>query len=86
MEQETVSIEVDPHEWALIAALRDLPDGQLKELVRQAFGELLEYVREPRCPEMQADGVPCETPEGDCEQCRRLKEIVAELRAAVART
>jgi hypothetical protein len=83
MEQESVKIALNHSEWRVIAALRDLPDGQLKDLVRQTIGELLEYAREPKCPEMQADGVPCATPAADCEECRRLKEILGDLRQAM---
>ncbi len=45
---------------------------------------LVEYVREPKCAEMQADGVPCTSAEADCEQCVKVRELLATLRHGLA--
>jgi hypothetical protein len=46
---------------------------------------MCELVREPRCAQVQADGVPCETPDSDCEECLRLKQVLADLRRNLTR-
>jgi hypothetical protein len=85
VEQELVSVRLDPDEWKLVAGLRDIPPSPLRDLMREMMLALVDYVREPKCPELQADGVPCETPEADCEQCVRVKELLFTLRRGVAK-
>jgi hypothetical protein len=41
---------------------------------------LVDYVREPKCAEMQADGVPCSSPTADCEQCLKVQTLLTTLR------
>ena len=77
---EHVSVKLSPEEWKVISGLREIPPSPLRDLMNEMVTALLEYVREPRCAEMQADGVPCATPDADCEQCRRLKEVLQTLR------
>ncbi|MFH1175772.1 MAG: hypothetical protein V1750_00075 [Acidobacteriota bacterium] len=83
MATELVSITVTPAEWKLITALRNLPPSPLHDLLTGVLAKLVEFVREPHCPEMQADGVPCATPEADCEECMRLKEVLDKLALAI---
>lgn len=66
-------------EWRLISTLRDIPESPLRSLLEQVLQRLTEFVREPRCAEVQADGVPCDRPEADCEQCLKMKEILERL-------
>jgi hypothetical protein len=80
MDDERVRIAVSPRERRIISALRDLPPGQPRELLEEVLERLVEFVRDPHCSELQADGAPCASPESDCEQCARLKEILAGLR------
>ena len=84
MAEELVSVKLDPEEWRLVAGLRDIPPSPLRELMHELMMSLVEYVREPRCAELQADGVPCESPAADCEQCVRVKELLFTLRRGVA--
>jgi hypothetical protein len=84
MAEELVSVKLDPEEWRLVAGLRDIPPSPLRELMHELMMALVEYVREPRCAELQADGVPCESPAADCEQCVRVKELLFTLRRGVA--
>ena len=46
---------------------------------------LVDYAREPRCAEMQADGVPCETVTALCEQCLHVTWLRRQPAAADAR-
>lgn len=83
MSGEPVTITVSRDEWALIAALRDLPESRARELATEAIREVLETAREPHCAEMQADGVPCPTATTDCASCRQLESALAALRRAI---
>jgi len=84
MSGEAVTITLSREEWALVAALRDLPESRARELATQIIRELLEAAREPRCAQMQADGVPCPTAANDCAECRQLEAALDALRRAPA--
>jgi len=58
-------------EERLVLALRDVPDSPLKERLVGLVGELAARVAHPCCAEMQADGVPCDSAETACDECRR---------------
>ena len=58
----------------------------LERVVRRFVLQLTDFVREPRCPEVQADGVPCDTPDADCEQCLKIQELLNSLHNALPRT
>lgn len=77
------SILVSDTEKRILAALRELPDGQLRQRLETFLLELTEFVRDPRCAEVQADGIPCDSPERDCEQCMRVEEMLRTLRSAL---
>jgi hypothetical protein len=74
---------VNDTELKILRSLRELPDGQLRSLHEQFLVELCELVREPRCPEVQADGIPCDSPQTDCVQCLKLKELLSTLRSVL---
>lgn len=84
MSGEPVTITLSRDEWALVAALRDLPESRARELATQVIREVLETAREPRCADMQADGVPCPTAANDCASCRQLEAALDALRRAMA--
>jgi len=83
---EPVSVKLSPEEWKLISGLREIPASPLQDLMKQMIGELLAYVREPKCAEMQADGVPCASPTADCEQCQKVHQLLLSLRHGIAPT
>jgi len=83
MTPEQVNVSLTDTEWRLIAGLRDIPPSPLRDLMHSMMAELLEYVREPKCAEIQADGVPCETPTADCDQCLKVKQLLLSLRQRV---
>jgi hypothetical protein len=85
MEQELVNVKLNPEEWKLVAGLRDIPPSPLRDLMQEMMVALVDCVREPRCAEIQADGVPCETPAADCEQCLKVKELLFTLRRGIAK-
>ena len=85
MTQDPVTVTLAKHEWDFIAALRDIPQGQLKTLLEELLQRLVEFVREPTCPDVQADGVPCASPAADCEQCVRVRGVLELLRRDLQR-
>lgn len=83
MRDDEVTIAVRRDEWALLAALRDLPDSRARQLATEIIREVLDAAREPHCAEMQADGVPCPTAANDCASCRQLEATLGALRRAI---
>ncbi len=77
---EHVSVQLSSDEWNLISGLREIPASPLRDLMREMMAALVEYVREPKCAEMQADGVPCTSPAADCEQCQKVHQLLMTLR------
>ena len=77
---EHVSVELTPEEWELISGLRDIPPSPLRDVMNEMMTALVDYVREPKCAEMQADGVPCSSPTADCEQCLKAQTLLTTLR------
>jgi hypothetical protein len=80
MDDGEVTVKLDRGEWKLISALRDVPASPLRDLMQAMIAELTEYVKEPGCAEMQADGVPCASPSADCEQCQKVRSLLESLR------
>jgi len=85
MKATVVRVRLDDWEWRLVSALRDIPPSPLKEMARELTTELAEYVREPHCQELQADGAPCESAVADCEECLKVKELLLTLRRRMAK-
>ena len=79
----SIPIVVSPAELAMITTLRDMAASPLRDRVLLLLAELLAFARNPRCPELQADGVPCGDPEADCDQCRVVLGMVAALERKV---
>ncbi len=81
---EQVSVTLSNDEWKVISGLRDIPESPLREMMYEMMLALVEYVREPKCAEMQADGVPCTSAEADCEQCVKVRGLLGALRHGIA--
>jgi len=64
---------------ALVARVRDLPEGEQKRKLQVRLDEVLALLASPRCGEMQADGAPCAAPDSSCEVCGRARELVERL-------
>ncbi len=79
MSEQVVTIVITPEERRIISSMRDLPPSPLKDLLAQVMARLVELVREPSCPEMQADGVPCKSSSSDCAECRKLMAVLETL-------
>jgi hypothetical protein len=74
---------VTVEESALLDGLREIPDGPARVELMALMNELVGYVRDPRCPQAQGDGVPCTTTVCDCEECQQVARALASLRTRV---
>jgi len=83
MPENSVKVRLDAGEWKLVSALRDIPPSPLQALVRELTSEVAAYAQEPHCQELQADGAPCESATADCEECRKVKDLLETLRRRV---
>jgi hypothetical protein len=67
-------------ETRLVLALRGIPPSRLKDLMTTLVSDLLDFVAQPTCAEMQADGAPCPTTAVSCDECRKLTSVLEGLR------
>lgn len=72
-------------ERRMILTLRNMPDSPLRDRVLRLVEDVLAFARNPRCHEMQADGVPCERPEADCDQCQVVTAMLETLERRIPR-
>ena len=71
---------LDWGEWQLVAALREIPRGALRDRLSDVIWGLVDFVREPGCPEMQADGVPCADAQAACDRCQKVTSLLDQFR------
>jgi hypothetical protein len=67
-------------EQKLVLALREIPPSRLRDLMTALVSELADFVANPQCAEMQADGAPCPTTDVSCDECRKLTFVLEGLR------
>ena len=70
-----------PEEAKLVLALRAIPPSRLRDVLTTLVAELADFVAEPSCAEMQADGAPCPAPDTACDECLKLTSILEGLRS-----
>jgi len=63
-------------EQKLLLALREIPPSRLRDLMTTLVSELADFVAEPRCAEVQADGAPCPTTDVSCDECRKVTLVL----------
>ena len=73
-------LPLSPEEEKLLLALREIPPSRLRDLMTTLVSELADFVAEPSCAEMQADGAPCPTTDAACDECQKLISILEGLR------
>jgi hypothetical protein len=76
---------LSPEEQRLIARLREIPPGPVGQELTSFIEDLIEFVLDPRCPEAQADGVPCISLALACEQCQMVISELAGLHRRLRR-
>lgn len=69
MSDTTVDVTLTAREWELISTLREIPPSPLRTKVASLIDELVAFIRDPKCAEMQGDGVPCDNVSTACAQC-----------------
>ena len=69
-----------PEEAKLLLALRAIPPSRLRDLMTALVSELADFVAEPSCAEMQADGAPCTSAQAACDECRKMTLLLDGLR------
>ena len=79
MPDQMIAATLSAEEWRLVSALRDIPPSPLKLRVARLLEELITFVQEPRCAEMQADGVPCDNVNAQCDQCVHVAEMLDKM-------
>jgi hypothetical protein len=79
MSDKGVTMTLEPSEERLIKALRYLPESRLRDRVHRFMDELTVFIQHPRCGETQADGVPCQNAETDCDQCAHLSDMLEQI-------
>ena len=79
MSNQMIPATLSAEEWRLVSALRDIPPSPLKLRVARLLEELITFVQEPRCAEMQADGVPCDNVNAQCDQCVHVAEMLDKM-------
>lgn len=85
MTPEPITLTVSPAEYQMVITLRDMPPSPLRDRVQRLLTELLAFARNPRCHELQADGVPCTNAEADCDQCQTVLAMLEGLERQVPR-
>ena len=81
MTEPTIQTDLTPAEWSLIQAMRELPESSLRDRLHGVFGELLFFVRNPRCQGMGVEGFPCGEPVTTCEECHEVWDFLDTLSA-----
>lgn len=76
MRNQPIDVTLSTDEWALISALRELPESPLRTRVGTLLEELIAFIQDPRCAEMQGDGVPCSSVAAQCDQCVHVAEMI----------
>jgi hypothetical protein len=76
---------LSPEERRLIVQLREVPLGPVRQQLVELLGDLVGFVRDPCCPEAQADGVPCLSLAIACDQCQMVAGTLAALHRRLRR-
>lgn len=78
---DSVTMDLTEDERRLLATLRTLPEGPLRAHVWNMLTAVARMLHDPHCSQVQADGVPCARPSGECAQCQRVLEELDALPA-----
>ena len=79
MRESTVDVTLTAPEWELISILRAMPPSPLRRKVAALIQDLVEFIRDPKCAEMQGDGVPCDNVSTACEQCAHVAGMLESM-------
>lgn len=74
-----VALVLNPEERKLVEALRESPESPLRRKLLILLRALFRFARAPQCTEAQPDGVPCDNPAAQCDQCTRVTRVLDTL-------
>ena len=80
---QATSVLLSSTEHQILTALRETPDGPLKDRLEAFLLELTAMVSNPGCAEIQADGIPCGAVSADCEECLALDKMLSILKSTL---
>jgi hypothetical protein len=78
---DATTSSLSEQEWALVRAVREIPEGSWRGRALEILSELTAVLREPRCAEQQGDGAPCGQIDGRCDECERVEQLIGALAA-----
>jgi hypothetical protein len=84
MSETGVALVLGPEERQLVEALREVPESPLRRKLVVLLRELYAFASAPQCGEAQPDGVPCENPTAQCDQCARVTRVLDTLTRRLA--
>lgn len=70
---------LSPQERRFISKLREIPPGVVHEELLELLGDIVDYRGGLRCPDAQADGVPCFSAALDCDHCPYAAGVLTSL-------
>ena len=79
MPESTVDVTLTAREWELVSTLRAIPPSPLRTKVTALIDDLVRFIHDPKCAEMQGDGVPCDNVSTACEQCVHVAEMLESM-------
>ena len=82
---QATSVLLSANEHELLSALREIPDGSMKTRLETFLVELTNFVSNPGCAQMQADGIPCDDASADCEECLTIDQMLKTLKSTLPR-
>lgn len=83
MREPTVDVTLTAPEWELISTLRAVPPSPLRKNVATLIHHLVEFIRDPKCPGNQGDGVPCDNVSTACRQCSHVVGMIESMDRSV---
>jgi hypothetical protein len=79
MGESRVDLTLTAAEWELISTLRAMPPSPLRNKVTTLIEELVAFIHDPKCAEMQGDGVPCDSVSTACAQCAHVAAMLESM-------
>jgi hypothetical protein len=79
MRESTVDVTLTAAEWDLISTLRGIPPSPLRSKVVALIADLVAFIQDPHCAEMQGDGVPCDNVSTACAQCAHVADMLESM-------
>jgi len=86
MSENPIHAELSKAEWSLIQAIRALPERDMRDRMHELMGELVFYVKTPRCQGMGVEGFPCGDPVASCDDCQHIWDALEAISERLEKT